>query len=310
MKPDYTLSIWPGLVNQTEAEKQETITHIHFDAKYRIVSDPKTPENPSVSDTIFNEAPIDMCYTREDILKMHAYKDAIRRSAGSYILYPGTKNKPYKGYRELLPGIGAFSLCPGKVDEDSRTIKQFILDVVNNLIDRNSERERIAVSNHIIRSSKLDPFTEAFPEEQSNKGSFPGTTPIIISSYRGESTLDWISKNGIFAIPLDFKKKEFHLLDAYLNARYLLLFDKDNLDNRTLLKISSKIPKICSREQLGDNCPLYLSSTYLAYTVSLNNVEEEIKYVAAKNNDTVTSILPHKELFKIVMFSGLFPPKE
>ena len=36
MRPDYTLSIWPDGINQQQAEKEELIVHIHFDAKYRI----------------------------------------------------------------------------------------------------------------------------------------------------------------------------------------------------------------------------------------------------------------------------------
>ena len=36
MDPDYTLSIWPKELNEKEAEKQEQIVHIHFDAKYKV----------------------------------------------------------------------------------------------------------------------------------------------------------------------------------------------------------------------------------------------------------------------------------
>ena len=36
MRPDYTLSLWPAGFEQEEAEKQELITHVHFDAKYKV----------------------------------------------------------------------------------------------------------------------------------------------------------------------------------------------------------------------------------------------------------------------------------
>ena len=32
-------------------------------------------------------------YKNADLLKMHAYKDAIRRTGGAYVLYPGDKSK-------------------------------------------------------------------------------------------------------------------------------------------------------------------------------------------------------------------------
>ena len=36
MRPDYTLSLWSGNISEAEAEAQNLITHIHFDAKYRL----------------------------------------------------------------------------------------------------------------------------------------------------------------------------------------------------------------------------------------------------------------------------------
>ena len=41
---------------------------------------------------------------------MHAYKDAIRRSGGAYILYPGkTESKTnFQGFHEIIPGVGKF----------------------------------------------------------------------------------------------------------------------------------------------------------------------------------------------------------
>ncbi|MFB6076171.1 MAG: DUF2357 domain-containing protein, partial [Candidatus Aenigmatarchaeota archaeon] len=36
MRPDYTLSIWPKGFKEIEAEEQEIIVHVHFDAKYKV----------------------------------------------------------------------------------------------------------------------------------------------------------------------------------------------------------------------------------------------------------------------------------
>lgn len=36
MRPDYTLSIWPGEISIDQAEREDLIVHIHFDAKYRV----------------------------------------------------------------------------------------------------------------------------------------------------------------------------------------------------------------------------------------------------------------------------------
>src|SRR6185369_6099419 len=36
LRPDYTLTIWPAGIKQEDAEEQELIVHVHFDAKYKI----------------------------------------------------------------------------------------------------------------------------------------------------------------------------------------------------------------------------------------------------------------------------------
>ena len=96
MRPDYTLSIWPGEISIDQAEREDLIVHIHFDAKYRVnkidlgVDDSMNDEQ--MSEALLNEKKEqeEGIYKRADLLKMHAYKDAIRRTSGAYILYPGT----------------------------------------------------------------------------------------------------------------------------------------------------------------------------------------------------------------------------
>ena len=36
VQPDYTISIWPTAFTPEEAEENELMVHIHFDAKYRV----------------------------------------------------------------------------------------------------------------------------------------------------------------------------------------------------------------------------------------------------------------------------------
>ena len=50
---------------------------------------------------------------------MHAYRDAIRRTAGAYVLYPGNDGDDkrfeefdHRGFHEVLPGLGAFAIRP------------------------------------------------------------------------------------------------------------------------------------------------------------------------------------------------------
>ena len=75
---------------------------------------------------------------------MHSYRDAIRRTHGAYIIYPGAGANPIKGhsgyhawmeYHEILPGLGAFQLTPGSNSDQSATIiHSFLSDVLDQFI--------------------------------------------------------------------------------------------------------------------------------------------------------------------------------
>jgi len=83
---------------------------IHFDAKYRVekLSEVFIDEADDSSDAVL----------REDILKMHAYKDSIRFSGGAFVVFPGigdgSESDLKPEHDELLPGVGAFRLVPAE----------------------------------------------------------------------------------------------------------------------------------------------------------------------------------------------------
>jgi hypothetical protein len=79
MRPDYTLSIWPDGITPVKAEQEELIVHIHFDAKYKIENIIESLGDVSNLDEEKSEQSKGT-YKRADLLKMHSYKDAIRRT--------------------------------------------------------------------------------------------------------------------------------------------------------------------------------------------------------------------------------------
>lgn len=135
-RPDYTLSIFPSIYNEKQAIEAGEVSFIHFDAKYR-VSDitalfgKENQNNEDFEDEKKNETM--NTYNRGDLLKMHTYNDAIRKTIGSYVLYPGTsqEGKKFNIYDELLPGVGAFAIRPGdKERSGEKQIEKFISDVI------------------------------------------------------------------------------------------------------------------------------------------------------------------------------------
>ena len=102
LRPDYTLRV-----------HSDEIYFIHFDAKYKMHVDSEKFKN-------------------EDIVKMHAYKDAITNTIGAYIIYPGTTNKLYYENQDKYGSVGAFGLIPGEEKIDK--IKEIIITLIDDVV--------------------------------------------------------------------------------------------------------------------------------------------------------------------------------
>ena len=161
VRPDYTISIWPAEYSKQEAERNELMVHVHFDAKYRVE---RVIEilGDSLEDVAFgaNAEGKDEAHTAAkyaDLLKMHAYRDAVRRTAGAYVLYPGESGdgQMFQGFHEVLPGLGAFAIRPGSDGrpEGISALADFLDKVIEHLANRTTARER--VSYHVAESYTL-----------------------------------------------------------------------------------------------------------------------------------------------------------
>lgn len=155
-RPDYTLAIFPSKYSrEIEAIKTGEVLYVHFDAKYRIqdltqfinsdkkqlsenfMDNPEDQVSEEEKSEILQEKNEEIIntYKRGDLLKMHTYNDAIRRTVGSYVLYPGNdynseRNEQASVYDEILPGVGAFAIRPGNENAGHIEIKNFIKHII------------------------------------------------------------------------------------------------------------------------------------------------------------------------------------
>ena len=297
MRPDYTLSIWPGNIEEKEAEEQDLIVHIHFDAKYKLHKiildeqnadehfDYEDDDTLSEEEMLMNQEKAEEekgIYKRVDLLKMHAYKDAIRRTSGAYIIYPGTEHKKLKGFHEILPGLGAFCLNPNSVENDSKELELFLQDIVEHMLNRTSQRERIAY--HTYETYKNEPFMvcESLPEPYGeNRDLIPEETFVLLGSYKDENHLQWILNNGIYNLRTGTKNGSVHLKQEITTARYLLLHKGDK---QLFIKMSAQGPRMMPKEDLEKKPFSYLYSPSLPYYVvfDLNVTETENEYKNAR----------------------------
>lgn len=311
MRPDYTLSIWPGELSEAEAEREDAIVHIHFDAKYRlnriIIEDKEIDLDAEEKELQEEKENREMdIYKRGDLLKMHAYKDAIRRTGGAYVLYPGTEKKIRKGFHEIIPGLGAFCIAPGHEDEQIPALKRFLRDVFIHFMDRNSQREKVAIAEHDIYSSEPVPFYEMFPEPYGNSV-FADAVAVLVGCYKSKEHLQWILEKGKYNIRLGGEREgAIELKESYLKARYILLYNPDDFSDLRIMKIIKDNPTIINEKamvEMGYPDPTP-NQMYMVYDVSVDAVEPELynrpwtiePFVKDKNGAPI-----------IVTYTNLFP---
>lgn len=161
-RPDYTLAIFPCRYQggydggESKAIKDGAVSYIHFDAKYRIteltsfvgkVDNATDFDDSELEDEKASE--VTNTYKRGDLLKMHTYNDAIRRTIGSYVLYPGNAkqadmgNKVFSLYDEILPGVGAFAIKPSNSALGEKELCRFISDMIKEKGQDNSRLNRL-----------------------------------------------------------------------------------------------------------------------------------------------------------------------
>lgn len=249
MRPDYTLSIRPEGLTAEEAEKRELIVHIHFDAKYRVDNTKALfPEEIDLDEE--KEEQTRGNYKRADLLKMHAYKDAIRRTAGAYVLYPGDGKRAFRSFHEILPGLGAFAVSP--VHDDHTVLKEFLLDVVHHFLDRASQRELYSL--HTFDTFNREPgpaLHEPIPERYvAGQVEHPHTTYVLVGYYKDENHLRWILKNKLYNLRTDSDQGSLQLSNETTGAAYLLLHGSGTTHTNLIFRLVSGGPRVISAEQL------------------------------------------------------------
>ncbi len=206
-RPDYTIAIFPKEYDdEKEAVNDGAVNYIHFDAKYRLEDlsqfinkeESETEINKEISeekgDSVMNT------YKRGDLLKMHTYNDAIRRTVGSYVLYPGTDNKDGKRfsvYEEILPGVGAFAIRPSdlnsrELNAGEKAIKDFIKEVVE------------FNANPASRNARSDYFEKMIVESPSIDGELEiNDSDLTMIGFVSQSYYAYLKEKGIIPKSID-----------------------------------------------------------------------------------------------------------
>jgi predicted component of viral defense system (DUF524 family) len=319
LRPDYTLSIWPSSLSCKDAEKKEQIVHIHFDSKYKVqqfVVPDKIEENEKDIDDLSGESDsIDSLtaekkselkgiYKNADLMKMHAYKDAIRRTAGAYILYPGSENpEPMRGFHEIIPGLGAFALRPQKSDDGIEALSNFIDKVIDNFKNASSHQKKTAINTYetyIEKPSELNaPMPYYIVPEKAN---------VIICYYKSSKHYDWIKEKGLYNFRVGSVRGSLPVTIDVVTSKYLLLHKRNHENSSELWRITSDKFEIYSKEELqSKNYPNPRNDNYLVVQVerledkefqSVNWSFRELPPYMEKGNSSIPFTTTLKELME------------
>ena len=253
MRPDYTLSLWPADFKRKDAEAQELIIHVHFDAKYRVDALRYLVSDKEVSLDEEKAEQKEGRYKRADLLKMHAYKDAIRRTAGAYVLYPGTKTFKRSGFHEIIPGLGAFPVSPSSDGNGIEDLRDFILEVVTHFADRASQREELSYHAYEVHKEKPggNELHEMLPEMINGyRAAPPAAVTVLVGYCKNEQQYEWICDRKLYNIRIDSKGGPEKISPAVTGAGYLLLHRKGELESGDLWRIAGDSPVMMSRKTL------------------------------------------------------------
>lgn len=252
LRPDYTLSIWPTNLTEPEAEAKEQIVHIHFDAKYKVANINQIIGEETTDDFLNEEKKQNLkgIYKNADLLKMHAYKDAIRRTSGAYVLYPGDTEKPLRGFHEILPGLGAFPIKPSENNNETPYLENFIKEILSHFLNTASQRENLASKRyHIYKNDKPNEISERVPEFFNDEKLIPDDTYVLVGFYNTEEQYNWIKK-GQYNFRMGSGNGSLILDKETVTAKFLLLHTHKSQSSGELWKIISKGPSVYSRLNL------------------------------------------------------------
>ena len=274
-RPDYSLAIFPssytkGRYNgEAEAVSNGAVNYIHFDAKYRITdltsiignkeSDWDAEEiNDDKTGSVVNT------YKRGDLLKMHTYNDAIRRTLGSYVLYPGeygknsTGNETFKLYDEILPGVGAFSIKPSLGVLGENELKAFIVSILEYGGSRNSRLNRLKYYTEMVLSepSVRSNHPVKLPKDSIKKGDM-----YVIGYLRGDSEEDYyyfLKENGFLQRGAEFLFYFYAIkgIDVYshhkdvFRAKYFRFY-KNNISKDNSYQLEPVLCRVVSNELIS-----------------------------------------------------------
>jgi len=189
---------------------------VHFDAKYRLdkLSEVFVDEVDESSDAVL----------REDILKMHAYKDSIRRSGGAYVVFPGSGEGVgglRKEHDELLPGVGAFRLVPAEAGTPIgwEAIRAHLNNVLEHYASTATKDRRTRYWTNRAYQGPIPSLTG-----RGSRNSRPPADIHVLLGYVQKKQADWIQRTAYYNLRAGARKGAVAMDGPELSCELVVLW--------------------------------------------------------------------------------------
>jgi predicted component of viral defense system (DUF524 family) len=295
VQPDYTISIWPAGYSKEASEQNELMVHVHFDAKYR-VENVRELLGDNNDDELFKSDEDGKTVDRTaakyaDLLKMHAYRDAVRRTAGAYVLYPGDPGdgQKFEGFHEVLPGLGAFAIRPDKEGkaQGMSALEEFLTEVIEHVANRTTARERVtyhvsesylgkdpAVAYGTVHLSESDLYGKEY------RALPPAEDMVLVAWYENDAQLELAQDvNGFLYVRLGKRQGGLLIHPNLARARHVLLRTYHGVVAPGLILLREPGFQIFTRSQLRTELNQHAKGKGVAaWTAAAGKDDEEYIY--------------------------------
>jgi len=249
MRPDFSVE-----VSVPHGWSRERPLWLHFDAKYRV---------QAASQIFVDQAdPALDAAKREDILKMHAYRDAIRQSGGAYVIFPGQVGHVIRPeFEEMLPGLGAFALVPNLdgVPMGLKSIEAFLDEAFAHYGSSVTRDRRARYWDEVVQSgpgSAEPAVIQGLPRP-------PADVPVLLGYVKGPSQYRWILEQGLYNIRGGQARGAVGLAGPELACRFVVIYG-DGVEPQIWSVEGS--PEIWTRQRMRDSgYPRPTREVYLCY---------------------------------------------
>ena len=244
------------------------MVHVHFDAKYRVENLKALLGSDEDEEVIQDRAetgaskPTSAKYS--DLLKMHAYRDAIRRTAGAYVLYPGDagdvrRYEEFAGFHEVLPGLGAFAIRPKKDGsaDGLGELKKFLDEVVEHLSNRTTARERASFHTAESYSLREEPVPygrlkigEKDVVSDTSRALPPAEHHVVVAWHKTPAHRTWFLRHHLAVVRLGQRRGSFRVPPELASVRHVLFRSDDNFVVPGLFRLKEVGYKVFTAEEL------------------------------------------------------------